>query len=114
MADKPKTNVDKFFEIYDADPALQARVQQAMDCYPGSLEIRDVMTEHVLLPVAEELGLPFSLLDLKVYETKKKARYHQDVALTEEELAQPLEEHHYWLLEHGWEFAKPEEDSCGD
>ena len=64
--------------------------------------------------LAEELGLPFSLLDLKVYETKKKARYHQDVALTEEELAQPLEEHHYWLLEHGWEFAKPEEDSCGD
>ena len=58
MADKPKTNVDKFFEIYDADPALQARVQQAMDCYPGSLEIRDVMTEHVLLPVAEELGCP--------------------------------------------------------
>ena len=50
MADKPKTNVDKFFEIYDADPALQARVQQAMDCYPGSLEISDVMTEHVLLP----------------------------------------------------------------
>ena len=37
MADKPKTNVDKFFEIYDADPALQARVQQAMDCYPGCL-----------------------------------------------------------------------------
>ena len=32
MADKPKTNVDKFFERYDADPALQARVQQAMDC----------------------------------------------------------------------------------
>ena len=33
MADKPKTNVDKFFEIYDADPTLQARVQQAMDSY---------------------------------------------------------------------------------
>lgn len=67
MADKPKTNVDKFFEIYDADPALQARVQQAMDCYPGSLEIRDVMTEHVLLPVAEELGLPFTLKELRNY-----------------------------------------------
>lgn len=65
MADKPKTNVDKFFELYDADPALQARVQQAMDCYPGSLEIRDVMTEHVLLPVAEELGLPFTLKELR-------------------------------------------------
>ena len=57
MAEKPKTNVDKFFEIYDADPALQARVQQAMDSYPGSLEIRDVMTEHVLLPVAEAIGV---------------------------------------------------------
>ena len=70
MADKPKTNVDKFFEIYDADPALQARVQQAMDCYPGSLEIRDVMTEHVLLPVAEELGLPFTLKELRNYELR--------------------------------------------
>ena len=57
MAEKPKTNVDRFFEIYDADPALQARVQQAMDSYPGSLEIRDVMTEHVLLPVAEAIGV---------------------------------------------------------
>ena len=64
MADKPKTNVDKFFEIYDADPALQARVQQAMDSYPGSLEIRDVMTEHVLLPVAEELGCYISILTI--------------------------------------------------
>ena len=95
-------NVEKFFAIYDADPALQERLCQAEAAYPGSLEIREAVAEHVLLPVAAELGLPFSLLDLKVYETKKKARDHQDVALTEEELARPLEEHHYWLLEHGW------------
>ena len=80
MAEKPKTNVDKFFEIYDADPALQARVQQAMDSYPGSLEIRDVMTEHVLLPVAEELGLPFTLKELRNYELLKWGRQHQDDA----------------------------------
>ena len=107
-------NVEKFFAIYDADPALQERLCQAEAAYPGSLEIREAVAEHVLLPVAAELGLPFSLLELKVYETKNKARYHQDVALTEEELAQPLEEPRYWLLEHGWEFAKPEEGSCGD
>ncbi|MFR6425697.1 MAG: hypothetical protein ACLUNO_09200 [Oscillospiraceae bacterium] len=83
MAEKPKTNVDKFFEIYDADPALQARVQQAMDSYPGSLEIRDVMTEHVLLPVAEELGLPFTLKELRNYELLKWGRQHQDRELTE-------------------------------
>ena len=82
MAEKPKTNVDKFFEIYDADPALQARVQQAMDSYPGSLEIRDVMTEHVLLPVAEELGLPFTLKELRNYELLKWGRQHQDRELT--------------------------------
>ena len=88
MADKPKTNVDKFFEIYDADPALQARVQQAMDCYPGSLEIRDVMTEHVLLPVAEELGLPFTLKELRNYELLKWGRQHQDRELTDDEMAE--------------------------
>ena len=88
MADKPKTNVDKFFELYDADPALQARVQQAMDSYPGSLEIRDVMTEHVLLPVAEELGLPFTLKELRNYELLKWGRQHQDRELTDDEMAE--------------------------
>lgn len=107
-------NVEKFFALYESDPALRERLQLAEESYPGSLEIREAVAEYVLLPVAEELGLPFSLLELKVYETKKKARYHQDVALTEEELARPLEEPHYWLLEHGWEFVKPErEDNCG-
>ena len=102
MADKPKTNVDKFFEIYDADPALQARVQQAMDSYPGSLEIRDVMTEHVLLPVAEELGLPFML---------KWGRQHQDRELTDDEMAAD-DETTYWLLDRGW--SNDEAAFCGD
>ena len=104
MADKPKTNVDKFFEIYDADPALQARVQQAMDCYPGSLEIRDVMTEHVLLPVAEELGLPFTLKELRNYELLKWGRQHQDRELTDDEMAAD-DETTYWLLDRGWSNA---------
>ena len=63
-------NVEKFFALLDADPALQERLCQAEEAYPGSLEIREAVAEHVLLPVAAELGLPFSLLDLKVYETK--------------------------------------------
>ena len=99
MAEKPKTNVDKFFEIYDADPALQARVQQAMDSYPGSLEIRDVMTEHVLLPVAEELGLPFTLKELRNYEE-----------LSDEDMAVDYETT-YWLLDRGW--SNDEAAFCG-
>lgn len=111
MADKPKTNVDKFFEIYDADPALQARVQQAIDCYPGSLEIRDVMTEHVLLPVAEELGLPFTLKELRNYELLKWGRQHQDRELTDDEMAAD-DETTYWLLDRGW--SNDEATFCGD
>ena len=111
MADKPKTNVDKFFEIYDADPALQARVQQAMDSYPGSLEIRDVMTEHVLLPVAEELGLPFTLKELRNYELLKWGRQHQDRELTDDEMAAD-DETTYWLLDRGW--SNDEAAFCGD
>lgn len=106
MADKPKTNVDKFFEIYDADPALQARVQQAMDCYPGSLEIRDVMTEHVLLPVAEELGLPFTLKELRNYELLKWGRQHQDRELTDDEMAAD-DETTYWLLDRAGRMMRP-------
>ena len=110
MAEKPKTNVDKFFEIYDADPALQARVQQAMDSYPGSLEIRDVMTEHVLLPVAEELGLPFTLKELRNYELLKWGRQHQDRELTDEDMAADYETT-YWLLDRGW--SNDEAAFCG-
>ena len=110
MADKPKTNVDKFFELYDADPALQARVQQAMDCYPGSLEIRDVMTEHVLLPVAEELGLPFTLKELRNYELLKWGRQHQDRELTDDEMTAD-DETTYWLLDRGW--SNDEASFCG-
>ena len=110
MADKPKTNVDKFFEIYDADPALQARVQQAMDSYPGSLEIRDVMTEHVLLPVAEELGLPFTLKERRNYELLKWGRQHQDRELTDDEMAAD-DETTYWLLDRGW--SNDEAAFCG-
>ena len=115
MADKPKTNVDKFFEIYDADPALQARVQQAMDSYPGSLEIRDVMTEHVLLPVAEELGLPFTLKELRNYELLKGGRQQQDRELTDDEMAADEMaadyETTYWLLDRGW--SNDEAAFCG-
>ena len=102
MADKPKTNVDKFFEIYDADPALQARVQQAMDSYPGSLEIRDVMTEHVLLPV--------TLKELRNYELLKWGRQHQDRELTDDEMAAD-DETTYWLLDRGW--SNDEAAFCG-
>ena len=42
-------NVIRFFERYDAEPALRARVEEAEAAYPGSLEIREAVVEAVLL-----------------------------------------------------------------
>ena len=38
-------NVNKFFALYDSDPALRERLAQAEAAYPGSLEIREAVAE---------------------------------------------------------------------
>ncbi len=95
-------NVKKFFERYNFDPELQKRVKDAEAVYPGSLELREPLVEAVLLPVARELGLDFTVRELWEYETLHFARLHQDVELSEEELAAPVDETEYWLINRGW------------
>lgn len=94
-------NVTKFFELYDADEALRRRVEEAEACYPGSLELREALVEAVLLPIAEEIGLPFSVSDLRKYETRRKmARATKN---PDEWLAEPVDAgESYWLLDRGW------------
>ena len=96
-------HVEEFFARYEADPALQARVEEALACYPGSLELRESVVENVLLPIASELGLPFTVDELRAYETRKKLHNMKpDVAVEEGE---PVEDPPtYWLLESGWEW----------
>lgn len=97
--------VEKFFRLYDSDPALQARIAQAEAEYPGSLEIREALVEAVLLPVAEELGLGFSVSDLRAYETKiKMERFRASEAGLEED--GPEAPQVYWLLDRGWNTDK--------
>ena len=79
------SNVKAFFEKYDSDPALRARVQNAEDLYPGSLEIREALVGAVLLPIAEEMGLGFTIEQLRDYEEELWNARHRDVELTEEE-----------------------------
>ena len=97
------TNVEEFFERYDSDPALREKVEAALACYPGSLEVRESVVEHVLLPAAAEEGLPFTVQELRAYETRKKLQNRkEDVPIEEDE---PLEDPPtYWLLEKGWEW----------
>ena len=97
-------NVSRFFERYDADPALRARIEEAVACYPGSLEIRESLVEAVLLPVAAELGLPFTVADLRAYETRKKlSRLKPDTPIEEGEEDEDADFEGYWLLDRGWE-----------
>ena len=42
-------NVIKFFEKYDADPELQKRVADAVNAYPGSLELREALAKCLIL-----------------------------------------------------------------
>lgn len=95
-------NVIKFFEKYNSDPELYKRIQDAVAAYPGSLELREALVEAVLLPVAEEMGLPFTVVDLKVYEATKRNAKHKNVELTEEDLAEPDDDEDYWLEGKGW------------
>ena len=98
-------NVARFFERYEADPDLKARVADAEAAYPGSLEIRESVAAAVLLPIAEDVGLPFTLQELRAYETRKMlGRIRPDVPIQEGEADEDADFEGYWLLERGWEY----------
>ena len=101
------TNAEQFFERYETDRALQEKVAQALAVYPGSLEVRESVAEYVLLPIAREEGLPFTIQELRAYETRKKLQNRkEDVPIEEDE---PLEDPpSYWLLDRGWEWDDTE------
>ena len=93
-----------FFERCAEDAALRERLLQAEQCYPGSLEIRESLVEAVLLPIAAELNLPFTVSELRAYETRKKlSRIKPDVQIEEGEEDEDADFEGYWLLDRGWE-----------
>ena len=95
-------NAATFSERYKHDEALRARVREAMDAYPGSLEIREALVENVLLPIARELGLDFTLAELRAYETKVKMKR---LSQSDEEYFSAIEdEEGFWLLDNGWDY----------
>ena len=97
-------NVSRFFEQYEQDESLRRRVEEAVACYPGSLEIRESLVEAVLLPIAQELGLPFTVAELRAYETRRKlARVKPDIQIEEGEEDEDADFEGYWLLDRGWE-----------
>jgi hypothetical protein len=97
-------NAEKFFALYTEDEALRRRVLEAEANYPGSLEIREAVVEEVLLPIAAELGLPFTLRELRAFETRHKLKNapQADAPIQEgEPIEDPVD---YWLLDKGWSY----------
>ena len=95
-------NAAAFFERYKTDEALRTRVREALDAFPGSLEIREGLVENVLLPIARELELDFTVEELRAYETKKKL---SRLSMSDEEYFASVEdEEGFWLLDNGWEY----------
>ena len=97
-------NVEKFFARYQEDEELRRRVLEAEASYPGSLEIREAVAEYALLPAARELGLDFTVQELRAYETRVKLRNAKPDVPVEE--GEPIDEDpiSYWLLDKGWEY----------
>ena len=96
-------HVEAFFARYDTDPVLRAKVEDSLACYPGSLELRESVVEYVLLPIAEEVGLPFTVDELRASETRKKLHNMKPDVPVEE--GEPIEDPPvYWLLDSGWEW----------
>ena len=61
-------------------------------------------TEAVLLPIADELGLPFTVDELRAYETRLKlSRIKPDVPIEEGDEDEDEDFEGYWLLDRGWE-----------
>ena len=97
------SNVEQFFTLYESDQKLHEKIESALALYPGSLEIRESVAEYVLLPIAEEAGLPFTLKELRAYETRKKLQnMRPDEPFREDEEIE--EQASYWLLDRGWEW----------
>ena len=104
-------NVAAFFERYENEQSLRDRVKFALDCYPGSLEVRESVVKNVLLPIAMEEGLDFTVDDLRKYETRKKMK---KAAMDNDEWLAMEDDggDDFWLLDHGW--SNDESRFCGD
>ncbi len=97
-------NVSLFFSRCKAEPELKERIRKAVACYPGSLEVRESLVEAVLLPIAESVDLPFTVPELRAYETRLKlSRIKPDVQIEEGEEDEDADFEGYWLLDRGWE-----------
>lgn len=93
-------NIEKFYKLLSEDESVAKRLEDAQNAYPGSWEIREPFIRETMLPLAEELGLGFTIEELRKYETRLKVMNSRDVEDDSDDVPDPLV---YQLLDHGWE-----------
>ena len=86
-----KANVGKFYEKLAQDAALAEKLNEMdkkfVDTNEGSADdiaMREKAVEAIILPLAQEVGLPFTLDELKEYEREQL----KELNLSEDELEQ--------------------------
>jgi len=70
-----KENVKKFYEAITQDEAWQQKLAELSQKYQGETmneEKRTQMVNDDILPLAAQMGIPFTLEELKQYETDMK------------------------------------------
>ncbi len=93
-------NIEKFYKLLSEDASVAKRLEDAQNAYPGSWEIREPFIRETMLPLAEELGLGFTIEELRKYETRLKVMNSRDVEDESDGVPDPPV---YQLLDHGWE-----------
>ncbi len=65
-----KENVKKFMDKLAEDKNLQKRIEKAQADYKGDLTDREKSIPATVLPIAKEIGLEFTVAELKEYESE--------------------------------------------
>ena len=100
VTDPSFRNYGQILEGYDTAELLA--VLDRVTPLPEGTDYVPEQPELMALPIAEELGLPFTVKELRAYETRMKLSRIKPAGIPEEgeEIEDPF---HYWLLDYGWE-----------
>ena len=60
-----KDNIEKFEKLLASDENLQAKFRAAADAYTGDKKDEQAKFEALIMPLAEEIGLPFTFEEAK-------------------------------------------------
>ncbi len=93
-------NIEKFYRLLAEDETVARRLEEMQNAYPGSWEIREPFLQETMLPLAEELGLGFTIEELRKYETRLKLKNSRDVADESDGVPEAVV---FQLLDRGWE-----------